>query len=122
MKTLLIFLSILLFACQQEQPLPEGILDREVFKKILTEAQLTEARMNQELVVAQRKEIPVEQYYQDLFKQFQISEDQFKRSFEFYASQPQELKVIYEEIIAELSRRKDLPPVSEQLTTGPIQP
>ena len=122
MRTAILILSIALFACTQEQSVPEGILDRETFKKVLTEAQLIEARVNQELVNVQRSQVPVEKYYEEVFVQFQIDEEQFKRSFEYYSSRPEELRAIYEEVIAELSRRKDLPPVEEQLSTDPITP
>ncbi len=122
MRTIVLLLSIALFACAQERSAPEGILDRELFKKVLTEAQLIEARVNQELVNAQRAQVPVERYYEEAFKQFQVDEEQFKRSFEYYSSRPEELRAIYDEIIAELSRRKDLPPVEEQLSADPITP
>ncbi len=46
---------------------PEGLLDRERFKEVLLEAQLIEARMNQELVVSARDLIPAEHYYAEMF-------------------------------------------------------
>ena len=58
---------LVLAACSPEAPPPEGLLSREQFKHILLEAQLIEARLNHEMVVGQRIDSPIEQYYDSMF-------------------------------------------------------
>jgi hypothetical protein len=99
--------SLLLVACAQEAALPEGILDREAFTAALTDMQLIEARMNHELVVQPRDHVPMNAYYEEVFKQRGITREQFTQSFDHYAKDPELLKAIYEDVITELGRRKD---------------
>lgn len=121
MKKLLMAMLIGLCACQPEERLPEGIMDREKFKEMLADAQLIEARINNELVNVQRGQVPVDRYYEEMFRRHGIDKEQFTHTFEYFSSRPEEMKAIYEEVIAELQRRKDLPPVSEQLA-DPVRP
>jgi hypothetical protein len=95
------------FACEQTDGTPEGLLDREKFKEVLLDAQLLEARYNHEVVVEHRQEVPMKQYYAQVFEKHGTDEEQFRNTFDHYKERPEELKAIYEEIIAELGRRKD---------------
>lgn len=99
---------VLLFACSGERGgAPPGILERDRFRQALLEAQLIEARMNHELVVARRTEIPSADYYEEMFGQLGITRLEFERSFTYYTGRPEDMKLIYEEILTELGRRKD---------------
>ena len=105
----------LLLACAQggEAP-PEGVLDRERFKEILLEAHLIEARVNHELSVQRLPEVYAERYYEDLFAEYGTTRAAFDSSYMYYASRPEELKAIHEEIITELTQRKDRPVSQER--------
>ena len=108
MKLLPYLADLLLVACSSHRnTAPEGVLDREHFKRTLLEAQLIEARMNHELIVAHASEIPAEQYYADMFKAQGTTKEEFEKSFSYYSEDPGEMRTIYEEIFTELSRRKD---------------
>lgn len=104
----LFFIGLLLVACSSgtEAP-PADVLPRDRFKDALLEAQLIEARMNHELVVSHHSAIPADQYYAEMFKAQGTTKDQFQRSFTYYSGRPEEMKGIYEDILNELSRRKD---------------
>ena len=103
------FFAILLSlaACSTQEAPSKDILDRERFKELLLQAQLIEARANHELIVDQVTQAPTAQYYADLFSTEGVTEEQFKATFDHYTARPEELKLIYEEIITELSFRKD---------------
>lgn len=107
MRTALLALLLSLAACGSKEDADKDILDREQFKEVLLQAQLIEARANHELVVEQFSKAPVAQYYKELFEKEGVTEEQFKATFDHYTSRPEELKAIYEEIITELSFRKD---------------
>ena len=101
-----IALVLTMFACQLEKR-PEGLMEREEFKEALLDAQLIEARMNHEMILEQMKTIPVQKYYEELFAKHQITEEKFQKTFDHYSEHPDELKEIYEEIMTELTLRKD---------------
>lgn len=108
MRTCYAIIVVLLTACSTVgSKAPDGVLDREQFKKTLLEAQLIEARMNHELIIAKLTEIPGERYYDDMFKTQGTTKEEFVRSFDYYSERPEEMRAIYEEIFTELSRRKD---------------
>lgn len=109
MRVLSTFLVLCLVACTPKDPLPKGLLDREQFKEILLQAQLIEARVNHELIVEHISQVPTQQYYVELFEREGVSEEQFTTTFRYYTARPEELKAIYEEIITELTFRKDQP-------------
>ncbi|MEO8587837.1 MAG: DUF4296 domain-containing protein [Flavobacteriales bacterium] len=111
MRTLLPLIVMLLVACDGGGTGSSGdVLDREKFKEVLLGATLIEARINHELIVDHQSSAPTNQYYEDLFKEQGITKEQFSRSFDHYAARPAEMKAIYDEILTELSRRKDEQP------------
>jgi len=110
MRTLLPIVLVLLSACGGGGKASTDVLDREKFKEVLLEATLIEARINHELIVDHQSAVPTTQYYDDLFKEKGITKEQFGRSFDHYAARPLQMKAIYEEILTELSRRKDEQP------------
>ena len=110
MKQALRVLAILVLAsCSRPQPEPAGLLPREKFKSTLLGSQLIEARLNHEMVNDKRLDMPVREYYAELFKAEGVSEQAFKTTFQWYVEHPADLKVIYEEILVELQKRADKP-------------
>lgn len=107
MKASFLALVLLLVACGTQDAPPKDILDREQFKELLLQAQLIEARVNHELIVEHLSQTPTAQYYSDLFEREKVTEQQFTATFEYYTARPEEMKLIYEEIITELTIRKD---------------
>lgn len=114
MRTLGVAFLLMLLACAQEEAPPADVLPRERFKELLLQAQLIEARVNHELIVEHRSRVPTERYYADLFAEQGVTEEQFTASYRHYLGRPEELKAIYEEIITELTFRKD--------SDGAVQP
>lgn len=103
-----LILLLVLCACGAADGTTSGdALERDRFKDLLLEATLIEARINHELIVDHRSAVPSQQYYDELFKAKGVTQEQFSRSFDHYAARPKEMKAIYEEILTELSRRKD---------------
>lgn len=104
----LLLLLLLATACRApEAAVPPDVLPRDKFTAILVEAQLIEARTNHELVVAHHSSIPSEQYYADMFREQGTTKEEFQRSFAFWSGRSADMKSIYEEVLVEISRRKD---------------
>lgn len=102
-----LLLLAMIGACTPSDRTPDGILDRERFTEVLLEATLIEARMNHELVTEQRASIPMDRYYAELFAEKKMTREEFEKSFDHYAARPAEMASIYEDVLTELSRRKD---------------
>jgi hypothetical protein len=69
--------------------------------------QLVEARVQQEMTLQPMADIPADDYASEVFVRHGTSEAEFRRSFEHYAADNALMGGIYEEVIAELSHRKD---------------
>ena len=107
MRSLLLAIPLMLAACSNEVATPEGVLDRERFTDVLLEATLLEARMNRELVTEQRASVPMDRYYEELFVEKKMTQAEFEKSFDHYAAHPELMAAIQEDVLTELSRRKD---------------
>lgn len=102
-----LILLLVVTSCDRSSTVPADVLDRAKFTTVLTDMQLIEARMNHELVVQPRDQVPTAEYYEEAFRNNGVTKEQFVASFEHYARDPAVLKAIYEEVITELGRRKD---------------
>lgn len=107
MKGWVIFALCFLACGRPADAPPADVLPRERFTAVLLEAQLIEARMHHELVVAHFTTIPGDRYYADMFKAQGTDKEQFQRSFNYWSGRPEEMKAIYEDVLNELSRRRD---------------
>jgi Domain of unknown function (DUF4296) len=106
-RTWLLIAVMVVAGCATEGTRPTDLLPEDTFRETLLEAQLIEARVNNELVDQKRTDVPVKQYYAEMFKAQGVPEEAFKRTFQWYSEHPTELKVVYEAIAMELQRRAD---------------
>lgn len=104
----LYLLVMFAFGCGGDDRLPKGLLDREVFKEALLQAQLVEAKASQEMAIAHDPAVGRPRAaYNALFEKQGITEAQFDSTFAYYQARPLELKELYEEVLTELGKRKD---------------
>lgn len=94
-------------ACNTRESAPPDLLPRDRFRDALLKAHLVEARMNHEMMVDKRMDMPAAQYYDTLFVQEGITRAEFLRTFNWYTGHPQEMKAVYEEVLAALQERAD---------------
>jgi hypothetical protein len=109
MRMALAMALLFLASCHGGDVPPSGLLERDRFKEVLLQAQLIEARVNHELIVEHISQVPTDRYYAEMFKEQGVTEEEFTKTFRYYAATPKEMKAIYEEIITELTFRKDQP-------------
>jgi hypothetical protein len=107
MRRFLLPFLFLLAACSTAEAPSADLIERDKFKQVLLRAQLVEARLNHEMVIDHRTDSPVVTYYAELFKEEGVTEEQFKRTFQYYTEHPLELKAIYAEILVELDSLKE---------------
>src|SRR6188768_4400439 len=108
MRVSAILLVLLMAACSSSEERPADLLPREKFTEVLMEAQLIEARVNQESVMDKQADVPAKTYYAEMFKVQGVTEEEFKRTFDWYVAHPAELKDIYNEVLTGLQKRVDL--------------
>jgi hypothetical protein len=101
---------MLAIACGQEEERPADVLDGAVFKGLLVDAHLVEARVNREMTTDKRQDVPVKQYYTELFERKGVTPEAFQRTFQWYAEHPEELKAVYTDVLTELQQRSDTIP------------
>jgi len=107
MKHAAFLLPMLLLACEAPEPLPDDVLDRERFTRVMVGMTLIEARLSQEMTTAPPEPPPMAAYYKELFAEEGIDSAAFRRSFDHYAARPDEMRAIYEDVVERLRRMKD---------------
>jgi hypothetical protein len=108
MKQVLLSISIglLLVACKAKPSPPADMLDRETFVNLLVEVQLIEAIYNQNMIRNDNPRERLARYYRDTFLQFDVSRDDFTRTYAWYYKHPLLLMEVYQDVIEELTRRQ----------------
>jgi len=114
MKYFFLFLiTVALASCNAELPtddtvkqMPEHLLSLEVFTELYYDTQLTEAAIRVEIGKgAKAKEIS-KFLYEQLFKKYGISTEDFSDNISYYASDPKQMSEIQTEVVNRLSKQE----------------
>jgi hypothetical protein len=100
-------LCVLLLACGGSDAPSAEVLPRDRFTAVLCDLQLVEARVNHELVVEPIGTIPTQRYSAEVFERHGVTKEEFQASMAHYSARHAEMTAIYEDVIAELSKRRD---------------
>lgn len=100
-------MSLLASCAEQEPQAPSDLIARDVFVQVMADVQLIESRINHEMVVDQRIDSPARRYYDDLYTERKITKVQYERTYKWYTEHPEQMKAVYEDVLAELARRKE---------------
>jgi hypothetical protein len=111
-KLALIFLftGLLVSSCnneQEEQKIPEGVMNKEKFTEVFTDIQLLEASMRQRFIRDEDPKLLYPIYYKQVFEKHEISEEEFKESLDYWSGQDHEMTGIYDSVIENLSLMSD---------------
>ncbi len=104
--TLFFSVSLFLSACKGGKA-TEGIIKHDRMVSLLTEVHIIDGSMYSV------KQDPDSLYkygtgkYMALFKKYHTDSVQFKKSFSYYATQPAELQVMYDQILINLKQKAD---------------
>jgi len=104
-KPYIIVLAIILFshtACKEEKKtLPKDIISKERMVEVITELELVQAlsklKFTSKETVKNR-----ELLFQEIFNEFNITEEQFNNSLKYYAQTPIELSKLYDQAIGKI--------------------
>ncbi|MEQ8908344.1 MAG: DUF4296 domain-containing protein [Vicingaceae bacterium] len=103
--SLLIIVSVFLYACQEEEKKPDYLLEEDRFVEVLTEFQLAEAVVRLGYHRTKDSMYYNDSIYQAVFQKVNLSEAEFDSNYHYYLERPKELEKIYEKVITNLSQR-----------------
>jgi len=109
---ILILTSVFLMpACSNEAPINTADFDytapieREQMIDIMVDIHLAEALANNTKLKRDGVELKeIGEYYKDIFEVHHIDQEKFTMAFEYYTQRPNELDLMYEELIDKMSK------------------
>jgi hypothetical protein len=102
----LVFLS--LCACKQELPdVPKDVISFEKMKMILTELHIADAVAETKAQAGEDEKTLSKIYNEHVIQSHGLSREEFLKSYKFYESEPKLFDKMYDEILAELSKREE---------------
>ena len=110
MKLKILIICYFLLACSSpKEGIPEGILPEKELVSILKEVHLAEA--NFELVKTNGKEVAQNTLlnnYQEIYSKYNIDENEFQQTLEYYANHPDKLEEIYSKILENITEERSM--------------
>lgn len=110
-KYLFIAICVLLFfacAVPDKNAIPEGVLKPEQMELVLYDMHLAEGVVATVPSGADSNARRALGYYQIIYKKHQVTEEQFKQSFQFYVQHPVLLDSVYGRVIERLSVQESI--------------
>lgn len=109
--SLFIFITVL-FSCASNneaemEPAPADIIPIEVFSTIMTDVHLLEAVSNQKMLREDDPTVMTAEYYEQVFVKHNISRETFEKSYNYWASRPDNMMVIYDQVINNLTKMEE---------------
>jgi hypothetical protein len=102
------FLAILLLLASCDEPVveiaPEGLLDKAVFTTVMVDVQLVEGMKVHKLGPMREKSPDMEAMYANIFEGHGINQEEFEATYDYYKARPDEMELIYEQVLDSLSK------------------
>ncbi len=100
---------VIVSACSTESNEPEDLIPKEEMIKLLTEVHILEAKIKGlKIRPSDSAKVVYEHYEKLLFADFNITQEQYERSFNYYVDNTTEFKKIYDAVVDTLMRREKL--------------
>lgn len=91
----------------QVPPEPNDLLSQEKITEVMVDMQLLEATVRLKLIRTKKLREKTPGYYDQVLEKHDITEENFKTSLDFYASQHEKITAIYDSVEVRLTRMKD---------------
>lgn len=109
MKRIIPALLFLLVACKQEFPtVPDDIFAMQKMELILADMHITDAVADNKGQIGMDEKLLTEEYYEQIFKNYETTREQFLKSYKFYEDHPKLLNKMYDAILNDLSNREEI--------------
>lgn len=104
-KYICIIFCFLLFSCgEKKEEIPSDVISEEKMITIMTEIELTQALIK--LKASVQDTINEKQLYDEVYTEFDISEEMFNKSVEYYCEDPNKIKDMYNKVIENLTKKQ----------------
>lgn len=100
---LIIFIFLLSCSPDEKEVIPEGVIKPEKFTAVMIDVQITEGMRAQGVDII-RPENDADGLYDEIFQKHDISEESFETSYDYYLDRPDEMELIYEQVLDSLSK------------------
>ena len=108
MRNVWLLICLLVFACRQNDEIPPSVIPPEEMEKILFEANMAEEFVNSYILkdLSKNKETEMKREYEKIFYLHNVTEQQFKKSYDFYRSHPEIYKSLMDAFDAKAQRKR----------------
>jgi hypothetical protein len=108
MKRIIPFLFILLSACKSELPdVPKDVIAMEQMEIILADMHITDAIAETKAQLGMNEKMLTQEYHEQVFKNHNITREDFLKSYKFYEANPALLNKMYDHILEKMSKREE---------------
>ncbi len=109
MKKLFLTVLVIVSACSTKSEPPEDLIPEDQMVSILVEVHLLESKVkNLSIKDTDSAKVVYEHYEKLLFADFNITQDQYERSFNYYIDNLDEFKDVYTIVVDTLMQREKL--------------
>jgi|GEM_PF-1446163 len=103
-----VFLALIIFMSGCGDPdvevAPDGLLDKDKFTEVMVDVQLVEGMKVHKLGPKREKSPDMEAMYANIFAKYEINQEDFEATYDYYKSRPEEMELIYEQVLDSLSK------------------
>jgi len=103
-----VFLALIIFMSGCGDPdvevAPDGLLDKDKFTEVMVDVQLVEGMKVHKLGPKREKSPDMEAMYANIFAKYEINQEDFDATYDYYKSRPEEMELIYEQVLDSLSK------------------
>jgi len=104
-KYFIIVVTIALFSCNSDvDNYPKGIIAKEKMVNVMVEVELTQALIM--MKSSAKDTINEREIYNEVFSAYNISEEEFNNSLDYYCKDPKALMDMYGQIIENLTKKQ----------------
>jgi len=106
LRNLILLFALFFITCaDQKDELPQNLIERENFKKILMDFHLANAAEQSNKILKDSTIYKfAKSYYPFIYQSNNVTENQLSETLDYYFKHPKKLDKIYEEIIEELTK------------------
>lgn len=83
---------------------PKYLLHKDKFTEMMVEVQLVEGMKVHKLGPKREKSPDMEAMYANIFAKYDVEQEDFQATYDYYKSRPEEMELIYEQVLDSLSK------------------
>jgi hypothetical protein len=103
--SLAILVLLAIASCENEnERVAAEVIDREQFVDILAEVQILES--THQFIKSKNKDFRLDYNYQWIYKEYGITEEEFKASVDYYSADPEVFEELFDEVIIKISEKQ----------------